>query len=85
MELVEDVAVVVDRRAARSAPGREEAGTLEQTMPLLPELVGPRERAAARDRPEAIDVASVKQLAAADGRPPERTLLASRARGAAAP
>ena len=57
------MAVVVDRaRAVKRSRGADEAGVLEQSVAVCAEVVGPGEGAAARERPEALEVAGAKSL-----------------------
>jgi hypothetical protein len=64
------MAVVVDLAAPEPLARRKEPGALQQPVALQPELIRPRERAAARDRPEAVEVAGAEELQ----QPPVRRL-----------
>jgi hypothetical protein len=82
---VEDVSVVVDGAGDEPFARSDDAGVLEQSVPICAEVVSPREGAAARERPEALEVAGAEELeqAAVGGlggalRPPQLAQLGCR-------
>jgi hypothetical protein len=58
---VQDVTVVVDGARAVARAIVEEAGALQEAMAFEPEVVGPWERSAARDRSESLQMPGVEQ------------------------
>ena len=63
VDLVKDVAVVVDRAQFEPCVAVESAGPAEQAVAVVAEVVGPGERpAGAGDRSEALDEAGVEEL-----------------------
>ena len=76
------MAVVVDRAGDEPLAWSNDSGVLEQSVAVCAEVVGPREGAAARERPEALEVAGAEELEQAavgglDGalRPPQLAQL----------
>ena len=62
LEFVEHVPVVVDRAGGEPFARCDDRGALEEAVSFGAELVGPRERAAARERSEALEVAGAEEL-----------------------
>jgi hypothetical protein len=62
LDLVQDVAVVVDRASAVALAGVDGAGVLQEPVAVFAEVVGPGLGAAARDRPEAVEMAGAEEL-----------------------
>src|SRR3954447_2974471 len=62
LDLVQDVAVVVDRASAVALAGVDGAGVLQEPVAVFAEMVGPGVGAAARDRPEAVEMAGSEEL-----------------------
>jgi hypothetical protein len=62
LQVVQDVAVVVDRARLEAIGAVDRARLHEHAVPVGAEVVGPRVRAAARYRPEALEVAGAKEL-----------------------
>src|SRR4051794_10439324 len=62
---MQDVAIVVDPPAREALAGGNQPLLLEQPVSLLPQVVDPRKRPAPGERPEALEVTGLDQLAQA--------------------